>query len=654
MSRLAARLLPLSALLLFPCAGADAQQPPARPPLLSLGDAVVTGFSGTVRLDRQPRAGRSAADATAIDPNGSSAQIFDVGRPAHVWDGSVLQAPAKLKVTAGQAGQLFGIAIDDRPAPNLYLAATSLYGLHVVRRGSGGAVERLRTGGPGAQWMDGQWGLGLQGGPGSIYVVDGNTAEVRLLANVTLDGVPNPGPALGNIAYDPTHKQLFVSDLYSGMIHRIDLNGADLGRYDHGATGRAAASLAPVPFDPANRLNIANNRFNTDNPDTWSLAPPPRRVFALAVKHETPPQPPRLYYSVWDGPQIWSVGIAPDGGFAGDSRLEVDIPRDPGPFPVTDIAFSQKGAMVVAQRSAFGTSFYDYSGFTRAGEPRVLRFWPKDRNDPPSPSHWKPVPEEYPVGFAGNFRNPDGGVDFAYGYDRNGILSTGACEYALVVTGEKLRLNPQLRERLEPGGPLPVQGLQIAPAEPVRDANTPPWLSYFVDYDGKFDDTPKAGHLGSVRTHRAPCVGATAAYGGPGYGGSPPYVGGPSGTPTAECVGRDCPPPPPPPSCFAATGRLVCDPRSGHWVYQLTVNDQSGIGINSVTAISLSGGISVTNGPTFPVNPPPIGIALAGGQSGTIEICGFNQTAAASGKPYDCCRTRLRVTIPNRLCGVRR
>src|SRR5207247_1013943 len=134
----------------------------------------------------------------------------------------------------------------------------------------------------------------------------------------------------------------------------------DLGRYDHGVAARAAANLPPVAFDPRNRLNITSNRFNVDNPETWGFAPPARRVWGLAVFEG------RLYYSVWEGPQIWSVGIAPDGSFASDARLEVEVPPQPGPFPVTDIAFSQKGAMVLDQRAAFGTGFYNYSAFTRS------------------------------------------------------------------------------------------------------------------------------------------------------------------------------------------------------------------------------------------------------------------------------------------------
>src|ERR1700693_4864493 len=93
-----------------------------------------------------------------------------------------------------------------------------------------------------------------------------------LLASVTLDGIPNPGPGLGNLAYDPAHKQLFVSDLYTGMIHRFALDGRDLGPpYDHGANGlpTSAGKPPPVPFNPRNRLNIASDRFDALNPNSW-------------------------------------------------------------------------------------------------------------------------------------------------------------------------------------------------------------------------------------------------------------------------------------------------------------------------------------------------------------------------------------------------
>ena len=511
MSKIIARLLPLLALVFFHANDAGAQQP-NRPPNLNLGDAVVTGFSGTVTPDATQRGGsnKAAIDLTFINPDGPSARVIDVSKPGYVWDGRLYTARKTFDVLAKDVGQVFGVALDDASPPNIYMAATSVFGLNIVGRGRDGLPERRKKGGPGAGWMKGQFGLELQGGPGGIYKIDGRTGVVSLFANVTLDGVPNPGPGLGNLAYDSANKQLFVSDLYTGMIHRFALDGRDLGPpYDHGVIGRPAQGNLPAQaFNPSRRLNIATARFDSEDPDTWGYAPPARRVWALAV-HDG-----RLYYSARNGapnngPQIWSVGIQQDGNFAADARWELDVPGEPGPYAVSDIAFSQAGAMILAQRAAVAGA-YDYSAFTQAGEPRVLRYWLKDANDPPSPSRWKLVPEEYAVGFAGAYRNTNGGVALGYGYSQDGTLGAGACEAALWTTGQNLRNNPALRSQLEPGGPLLVHGLQGSPADMVRGANEPPATSYFIDYDDNFDDARAAGHIGSLRILTQPCAGAVA------------------------------------------------------------------------------------------------------------------------------------------------
>jgi hypothetical protein len=560
----------------------------------------------------QPRpANKSVADLTFIDADGPSVRVIDLARPGYVWDGRRLAAPKTFDVFAKDVGQVFGVALDDQPVANIYVAATSVFGLNIVRRGRDGLPERMKKGGPGAGWMKGQFGLDLQGGPGGIYKIDGQTGAVTLFANVALDGVPNPGPGLGNLAYDASHKQLFVSDLYTGMIHRYDLDGRELSHCDHGVTGRTAAKLAPLPFSPANRPNIASDRFDSEKRDTWGFAPVGRRVFGLAV-HEG-----RLYYAVVSGPQIWSVGIERDGGFAGDPRWELDVPTQAGPLPVSDIVFSQKGAMILAQRALIAGA-YDYSAFTRPGEPKVFRIWLKEPNAPPSPGRWKTVAEEYAVGFAGTYRNTNGGVALGYGYGRDGMLDTGACEYALWTTGQNLRNNPTLRERLEPGGPLVVHGVAGIPAGPVRPLNEPPWASYAVDYDDAFDDALAAGHLGSLRIYAKPCV-SPIAYGGPGYAANAPYITGGGG-------GGGPPPPPPPKACFASSGTFDCV--NGHWVYTLTVNGPAWV--NGVSATSLTSGVSVPGGP-IPLNPATIPITGAPGASATLEICALNTTAAASG-----------------------
>jgi uncharacterized repeat protein (TIGR01451 family) len=605
LSRIFARLLPLILFFHFFPGSAGAQQPNG-PPNLNLGDAVVTGFSGTIAPDpAKPRpANKSAVDLTFINPDGPSARIVGVSRPGFVWDGRLLPTPRTFDVFAKDVGQVFGVALDDQqPASNIYLAATSAFGLNLISRGADGQPERRKTGGPGAGWMKGQFGLDLQGDPGSIYKVDGATGVITLFAKVMLDGVPNPGAALGNLAYDAAHKQLFVSDLYTGMIHRLAVvDGGEPGApYDHGVTGRSTANLPPMPFNPANRPNIANNRFNSENPDSWGFAPPERRVWGVAV------QAGRLYYSArngsaTDGPQIWSVGIAQDGSFAADTRLEVEVAAQPGPYPVSDIAFSQSGAMILAQRAPIAAS-YDYSAFTRPGEPRVLRYWLKDANDPPSPGLWKPLPEEYAIGFAGTYRNTDGGVALGYGYGPDGMINTGTCDAALWTTGQNLRNNPALRSQLEPGGPLLVNGLQGSPADMVRNGNEPPAISYFVDYDDTFDDPRASGHMGSVRILVRPCAGQVAGGpGSPGSGSSPPYVSGPqTPTTTPGCVGPNCYPPPITPVNIAikkTAGAVKFDDKTGLWTVDFKI-DVSNAGNPFAPGNSISISDPIPSGMTF-------------------------------------------------------
>lgn len=627
-----------------------------RPLRLELGDAVVTGFSGTIAPDRTQAvsAGRAAADLTFINPDGASARVVSTGRPGFVWDGRLFPAPKTFDVFAKDVGQVFGVALDDQTPPNIYVASTSAYGLHIVARGRDGRPERRKKGGPGVGWMRGQFGLDLQGGPGSVYKVDGRTGQVSLLANVTLEGVPNPGPGLGNLAYDSAHKQLLMSDLYTGMIHRFDLEGRELGApYDHGVAGLTAAGQLSQPFNPRNRPNIASDRFDAENPTTWGFAPPARRVWALAL-HEG-----RLYYSARNGsanepPQIWSVGVARDGSFAADPRWELDVPAQPGPYPVSDIAFSQRGAMILAQR-ATAAGNYDYSAFTRAGEPRVLRFWLKGPGDPPSPGRWKPTPEEYAVGFAGSYRNANGGIALGYGYKPDGTLDTATCESSLWVTGQNLRNNQALRGQLEPGGPLVVHGLTAIPASPVRPLNEPPWASYVVDYNETFVDPRAAGHLGGVRINSKPCA-PPAVYGGPGYPANPPYtVGPPTVIVSTDCVSRgDCPPPPPRPDLeIRKIGEVnLNNPHGGYFTIGVTNLSVplTGPQIITVTDVVPAGmtftGVTSTNW-TCPVVPPviPSGGTLTCTYSGPFpvaanQLLGTIDIVATGGDgPYENCAT---------------
>ena len=113
-----------------------------------------------------------------------------------------------------------------------------MFGLNIVAP-SQGRTRRAKAGSPDAKWMAAQFGP--RGGPGSIWRID-RTGRVSLFANVAYQGAPNSGPGLGNIAFDPVSKHLFVSDLETGMIHRFAPNRAEVGTYDPArAAGRGRA-----------------------------------------------------------------------------------------------------------------------------------------------------------------------------------------------------------------------------------------------------------------------------------------------------------------------------------------------------------------------------------------------------------------------------
>ena len=247
-------------------------------------------------------------DRTFIDTSGAVLQVFDLTKLGGPPGGQVATAPPTYRAIAGDVGQVFGITLDSDTAaktPNIYVAATSLFGLQIVS--AEGA--RLAKGEPGAHWMPGQFGVSGGGGPGSIWKIDGTTGTVSLFVNLKHAGKDNSAPGLGGLAYDPDTDQLFAANLEFGLIHRLGRDGHDRGAFDHGVAGRKTAGLDAVAYDASSRASIERPEFDIEDPFTWGFADARRLVFALAVANK------RLYYSVEKPLQIWSVGIDADRGF---------------------------------------------------------------------------------------------------------------------------------------------------------------------------------------------------------------------------------------------------------------------------------------------------------------------------------------------------
>jgi hypothetical protein len=451
------------------------------------GEAVVTGFSGTKAATPPPAAG-DPLDETFIDLEGAPARILKL-EPGAPPSGQLITAPSVLNVKAGDIGQVFATALDDGlsldmadATPNIYLGATSAYGLQIVvpDADADGRPERVRKGQPNARWMAGQFGLDRGGGPGSIYRIDGKTGVVSLFTTIPGNG----GPGLGDIVFDKATQQFFVSDLDTGLIHRLDAAGKPIDTFDHGLTGRPAGGL-PAVADDGVVMDIKSPSFDSEDSKTWGLTQPERRVWGMELRAG------RLYYTA--GPEIWSVSINLDGTFGGDPRREIEVSGTPNNNPISDIAFDNQDYMYVAQRGGIKGS-YDYSVFADAKQSVVFRFKREIPDDPATPGIWVPVPDEYAIGFPPDHRNTSGGVALGYGYDQAGAIRLGACDVTVWTTGDML---------LDKPGSI-VHGLQGNDRALTRPDNEPPAQSYFVDYDGRLDDPNSQGHVGDVEIWQ-PC-----------------------------------------------------------------------------------------------------------------------------------------------------
>jgi hypothetical protein len=303
------------AVLLIAPIRSNAQQIPN--PVVALGNAAVSGFSGSIP-PVQIAPGADPGQTTFIDVKGPSLRVIDLQHMNGPPTAQLVGALKPFTFSAATLGQVFGVALDDNSPPSIYAAASSSYGLPIVAPGPGGQPQHIKVGAANATFMPGLWGP--QGGPGSIWKIDGVTGRVSLFANVTLDGRTNSGPALGGLAYDADSKALFVADRETGFVHGFAPDGHELARYDHGTAGRAAQGLPPVAWNVPPPLDVTGAQFDSGDPATWNYAAPERRVFGLAVYQH------RLYYAVADGLQIWSVGLNADGTFADDAVIEIAVP----------------------------------------------------------------------------------------------------------------------------------------------------------------------------------------------------------------------------------------------------------------------------------------------------------------------------------------
>jgi|GEM_PF-2676282 len=521
---------------------------------LQPGDAVVTQFSGTA-----DEAGRAV-----IDSAGAVGTFVDLRRPGAAPSGGPWADPSpRPAVTAGQVGQVFGVTLDDADPPNIYLTATSAFGLH--------------RNADNTDWMAGMWGP--EAGPGTVWKLDAaNDYRPEIFAQLNLDGRANSGAALGNIAFDRWNKQVFVSDLETGMIHRLRLSdGADLGHYDHGVDGRSAfldvakgefQSQPAVPLfqhDGARVADCPSGDF-ARTPSCWNFADFRRRVWGVAVRRFPATEEVRLYYAVW-GSQgfgnaayadagddqrnaVWSVRIEDDGSFGvGSARREFflsDFFRSPDAIaragrshPVSDIAFPAFGdqdVMLLAERGgARNLGLAAEDAFAYPHEARVLRYELMPQG------FWRGA-GRYDIGFYDRSEagppylrgSAAGGVSFGLGYNDAWEIDPARADAFVWATGDEL-CSPRA-PCLDSGtnehtNSSQVDGLQGREARPY-EAFEP--ITAFQPYPAPGPITPATGpdrsfmlDLGAENGRGSTAIGDVAVY-------QPVPAGGAPGEPPAE------------------------------------------------------------------------------------------------------------------------
>lgn len=365
------------------------------------------------------------------------------------------------KWTPANLGQVYGVTLDNAPNPNIYVAASSVYG----------------------SFPSGNWGPGGTGG--EVYKLDGTNGNISLFGG---NHLPNGGEGLGNLSFHAAKSQFFVSNFADGRIYRLNALGAIQSTFDH-ATGTITNNATPDPNDGPGFARLGE------------------RVWGVQEFRG------RLYYSVWGKDwgrpnppnntdnQIWSIALDASGNFTGTKQLEITIPSLPGftySNPTSDIAFSPSGTMFLAERSRLQDK--GMMNQTDAHQSRVLEYQLSGTN-------WVPSGRNFSVGNHNYHWNSAGGIDLD-------------CDGDVWMTGDALVLTPANgRPPSLPPDPTAytIYGLQKSPAsgntggKSTADLAQPTYVglnSYYVDLNGQTQtiaNTTDKTMIGSLEIYKRLC-----------------------------------------------------------------------------------------------------------------------------------------------------
>lgn len=389
------------------------------------------------------------------------------------WNWS-LQAEYPTEATPERMGQVFGLCIADDDC--IYVAASTVYGDEIRNNMAVPPVQTVGTAGSGGIYrlcrVNGQWEI-------TNFVE--TSATPGTVGTTTLF---NEGAGLGNICYDPDHDQFFVSNFQDGLIYRLAGPGQPnpgevLSTYDHNGL----------------MLHPSRPTYLTD----W--APLGERIWGVGYHQNT------LYYSVWNenwqyrndanhANEIHSVDLNGSGDFSvpAGTNLEITLPNLTGRIsssPVSDIAFSHSGSMLLAERALDGDI-----GFASHRTQQWNAFQGRLMEYEEVGNTW----QQTQLFYVGNYRadnyqryhaNSAGGCDYGYGYKANHSIDLNACDSMAWSTGDRLMF---AGHNNSPANDQQVYGATGIPVSGNSDvANDPDWVastSWFIDAEGTVRNRP--------------------------------------------------------------------------------------------------------------------------------------------------------------------
>lgn len=415
----------------------------------------------------QPTAAQPVQDGFAVgtcysgqnswppNPNGYVMGLMDV-RQANSqpldqnWAPTAWHGPLSGEWRRSNLGEVFGICFD--PQGNIYVSATIVYG-------------NATPGGP--------------GGSGAIYKIHGVTGNITTFATL-----PNSGNVgLGNIAWDVAHNQMFATNFEDGKIYRISSAGTVLDAYDPFNDDVSSAGMAPYG-DLVWGIGVYNNRVyfgrwveNTGNASAISN----NEIWSIPI-------------TVGTGNFIGPINGA--GDYTNNETLTFTMPVYTSNWsnPVSDIAFSQTGRMLTAERTVQLTGAGLFSAGWPAHDSRVLEFVPPG---------WG-AGNTFSIGAYTNYlgmqSNSAGGVDYAYDHYDEQTRRVVGCDEAMWASGDALHLGFPYSDV--------IYGWQWLPASGGNVTN-----SVLVDADGNTASGAKT-QIGDIeiykkceQPHTNPCQG---------------------------------------------------------------------------------------------------------------------------------------------------